>query len=712
VRATNAIHPSPDQLSAFALGKLSDADIATVSEHVAECAACRAAAGAATDSFIDLLRAVQAATAAGGADQTSSADASGRPDPHAEQIALPAELCDHPRYRFVRFLGQGGMGAVYLAEHKVLKQPRAVKVIKPALIGAPRAVERFAKEIELLAKLHHAHIVQAYDAEQAGDLHFLVMEYVEGETLAAVLKQRGPLPVELACDYVRQAALGLQYAHEQALVHRDLKPANLLLTREGSVKILDFGLGRLASESCGSPPALTDEHVLMGTPDYMAPEQILGAHAVDARADIYSLGCSLFCLLAGRPPFHGATGMEVALAHLQHTLPSLREIRPDVPAELSGFVERMLAKKPEQRQQTASEVVQGLASFIHHAAARTDTVSTTDTTSGEQEPSAPLTEAGRPLPKSAPASIAARPLLRHRLLWAGVALALLAVSGLALWGTVLRVRTADGTIVLEQVPEGAEVFVDGERLTLKPRGQNEPVTIRVEPGRHRLEIKKEGFRVFSRELALDAGGREPVIVRLEPTGPAAALTNKRPLEEPGEFVSLFNGKDTTGWIPQNAAIWTVEHGILVGRGGLGMLLHQRMDFANFHLRVETMLSEGQWHALHFRRRREESGYAVKIGGAADADEDRKTGSLSQAGRKTGKLLAEAPDLPLKPGEWFTLEVIAVGNSFTVLVNGKQILECTDPDNRSTVGGVGLLHRNLSGVIRYRKIEIKELPPAK
>src|SRR5262249_37677120 len=194
--------------------------------------------------------------------------------------ALPPELARHERYRVVRFIGAGGMGAVYEAEHRVMQRLVALKVIKRAYMANAAALERFRREVRAAARLSHPNIVTTYDAEDAGETHFLVMEYVEGTDLGRLVQERGPLPVDRACEYVRQAALGLEYAFEQGMVHRDLKPHNLMLTPDGRVKILDFGLACFASEAA-SAAGVTGTGLVLGTVDYIAPEQADNAHQAD-----------------------------------------------------------------------------------------------------------------------------------------------------------------------------------------------------------------------------------------------------------------------------------------------------------------------------------------------------------------------------------------------------------------------------------------------
>jgi WD40 repeat protein/tRNA A-37 threonylcarbamoyl transferase component Bud32 len=320
---------------------------------------------------------------------------------------IPAWLAGHPRYVVEEPLGAGGMGEVFKARHRLMRRTVALKVIRAKLMDREAVVERFQREVRAAAQLSHPNIVTAFDADQAGGNHFLVMEFIEGRRLDRVVAEQGPLPVALACDFVRQAALGLQHACEHGMMHRDIKPQNLMLTAEGQIKILDFGLAGFLRESKPSsaggasapipalPPAeatlagpssatpaertagddavtrLADEpdeepltglgHVL-GSPDYVAPEQIRDAHAADIRADIYSLGCTLYFLLAGRPPFAGPMA-EKLRAHERKQPRPLTELRRDVPTGLVTVLDRMLAKDPARRYQTPADAARALAPF-------------------------------------------------------------------------------------------------------------------------------------------------------------------------------------------------------------------------------------------------------------------------------------------------------------------------------------------------------------
>jgi hypothetical protein len=281
---------------------------------------------------------------------------------------VPPELLNHPRYEILGTLGAGGMGAVFKARHLLMDRVVALKVIHRHLTTRPDLVERFRNEVKAAAKLTHPNIVTAYDAEQVENLHILVMEFVEGRTLDRILAEQGPLPPDEVCDYIRQAALGLQQAHEMGLVHRDIKPHNLMLTPRGVVKILDFGLARLGREA--SESRLTPVEGMMGTVDYMAPEQARTPQEADIRADIYSLGCTAYHLLTGVPPLGNRTVAEKLLAHQAGATVPLRQARPNVPAPLSLVVETMMARDPAHRYQTPAEVERALADVLAGIAPR------------------------------------------------------------------------------------------------------------------------------------------------------------------------------------------------------------------------------------------------------------------------------------------------------------------------------------------------------
>jgi len=305
-------------------------------------------------------------------------------------FTVPSELNNHPRYRVIQLLGRGGMGAVYKAEHLLMDRMVALKIISQSLVGSQKAIERFRREVRAAARLSHPNIVTAFDAEQAGDSHFLVMELVDGISLARLVETQGWLPVAMACDFATQAAKGLQHAYECGMVHRDIKPQNLMVTDRQEVKILDFGLARFAlevepsgsaggsiSRGMSTVQTLTQDGVMMGTPDYVAPEQIIDAHSVDIRSDIYSLGCTLYYCLSGRPPFRGGTLSEKLEAHL-HLVPEplpLSQVGGPNAIQLMRVVARMMARRPSDRYQTLAEVIQALRHFTGNPVLREEEAS-------------------------------------------------------------------------------------------------------------------------------------------------------------------------------------------------------------------------------------------------------------------------------------------------------------------------------------------------
>jgi WD40 repeat protein/tRNA A-37 threonylcarbamoyl transferase component Bud32 len=374
-------HPTTEQLRAFATGQVDDARGAAIEGHLTACESCWSVIEEADDAspVARVLRSIPAERLRSLVERAANGAAE-KCRPVAPQP--PAELLDHPRYRLLGFIGSGGMGHVWKARHELMNRVVAVKVIRPDLLRDEKAVARFRQEVEAAAALDHAGIVRAFDAERVGDLHFLVMEYVEGVDLARLVQEQGPLPVAEACDYARQVAAGLAYAHERGLVHRDIKPHNLLRTPEGRVKVSDFGLASfladhdeaatdrppqaaLSTSTSGSVTRLGDG---CGTPDYIAPEQIRDARSVDGRADIYSLGCTLYHLLAGQPPFAGGSGYSKVAGHLERQPTPVVEFRDDLPPALAGLVARMMAKDAAERLKSAAEVAEALTPFTTPAA--------------------------------------------------------------------------------------------------------------------------------------------------------------------------------------------------------------------------------------------------------------------------------------------------------------------------------------------------------
>lgn len=534
-------HPSVEELAAFTLGALSDETQASIEAHLAVCMSCQErAAVAPSDTLVELLRRIHARKGRGtdtaAQVQTpvllsvvAETDALAPAESDCPEVsdALPPELARHERYRIVRLLGVGGMGAVYEAEHLVLHRPVALKVIKPAYTANSAALERFRREVRAAARLSHPNIVATHDAEDAGDTHFLVMEYVEGIDLGRLVQERGPLPVDRACDYVRQAALGLQYAFEQGMVHRDLKPHNLMRTPDDRVKILDFGLARFASEAAEAA-GLTSTGIVLGTADYIAPEQADNAHQADIRSDIYSLGCTLYHLLAGQPPFPTGTPLQKVMAHANKKPQPLTELRDDLPEELMPVLERMIAKNPKDRYQTPAEVALALEPFTRAIAARTP-------------------DPGRTVVlKNKPGGERRRPRL-------ALATAILAFFVAGLLGVaVYRIATDQGELVIETDNPDVGVVVSKGGKVVKIIDTTSGKHITLNSGEYELTLKdgSKGLTISPEKMTLKRGATAlATITRRSKLG--VALTEPPPATKPPDGVVAWwpadgNAKDRVG----------------------------------------------------------------------------------------------------------------------------------------------------------------------
>jgi serine/threonine protein kinase len=563
--ATAAVHPTDEALQAYGLGKLDDALAESVNKHVESCSDCqRRVAELSSDSFLGRLRDAEGRPDSPAPVKSSTdglsmlAAGSGLPAPPPAST-LPPGLADHPDYEITRELGRGGMGVVYLARNKIMGRTEVLKVVSGHLINRRGVVDRFLAEIRNAARLRHPNIVIAYSVLRVGDSLVLAMEHVEGLDLAKMVQARGPLPVAQACNYVHQAALGLQHAHEHGMVHRDIKPSNLMLTRQGNralIKVLDFGLAKVQSEG-SVDGGLTHEGQMLGTPDYIAPEQISDARRADTRADIYSLGCTLYYLLTGAPPFQGTSLYDILQAHNSMDAKPLNLARPEVPVELAALVAKMMAKEPERRFQEPKEVAQALTPFFKKGSvgARVSIAEVSQDRQTESKPQKTGTSSASRRPKSnvadsppasgkrlagasGPQSIwdslielekaepprqtppvlasATRP--PRRWIWPAAAGLLVFALLTAFALGVFMLRTASGTIVIDNLPENAVVEVDGERPTILPSG-GEPLSIEKAAGKHAVVVKWRDALLLNESVTVESGKQLKLTVRFEPPEP-------------------------------------------------------------------------------------------------------------------------------------------------------------------------------------------------
>lgn len=579
----NPACPDREKLLAFALGRIDETEEQAMTAHVGNCQACEKTLSGlddATDTLVEQLRepavqplyaeepqyqqalrqvkdrAAELAQAAVGGD-----DAGQEPDRTVDTLANFSPAAPRPdkplaknqrlgEYELLAKLGEGGMGAVYKARQTRLDKLVALKVLPKDRTSDPQALARFEREMRAVGRVSHANIIQAHDARDIDGTTVLVMEYVDGLDLSQLVARLGPLPITVACELVRQTALGLQCAHENGLVHRDIKPSNLMLTRQGVVKILDLGLARLGAEPAAGGE-LTSANQPMGTADYMAPEQTTDSHSVDIRADLYSLGCTLYKLLSGQAPFGGPTyrtAMHKMMAHFGDPPPPICTLRADVPEPLAAILDRLLAKSPGDRPAAPIEVADLLAPFAAPAdlsdlcrmgfqpvqsgagvqpvtqSAAASAIS--DTTVGQI--SNPPTSCGAGVSPAADRRFPKKPL----------AIALSAAGFLLLLlGVVLYVKNHR-----IEVPDGSEVAIN----------ESGDVTIKLPKGTDAAPAAADGSASAKPQAAADEEWKDPLDDAQLPDG------TKQPqklleLLKPGQWVTLFNGKTLAGWKPDSPA---------------------------------------------------------------------------------------------------------------------------------------------------------------
>jgi formylglycine-generating enzyme required for sulfatase activity/serine/threonine protein kinase len=564
MNASGSDHPTDQTLRAYGVGKLHGDLADSVQAHLGVCAGCRQrVAELSADTFLDRLRGAQARPDAPVQGEPPFCDnAVTERNPNAI-VPLPADsippgLAEHSDYDVLGELGRGGMGVVYLAWNKLMGRKEVLKVVSRELMDRRGVLDRFLREIRNAAQLHHTNIVTAYSAIRAGESIVFAMEYVEGHDLAQLVKRNGPLPVVHACNFINQAALGLQYGHEKGMVHRDIKPSNLILARHGKkpvVKILDFGLAKATREG-PLDKGLTQEGQMLGTPDYIAPEQSLDATKADIRADIYSLGCTLYYLLNGGPPFGGASLYEVLQAHHSMEAKPLNLVRPEVPWELAAVVARMMAKDPGRRYQTPAEVAQALKPFFKAGESGPVSSKTEVSRAGEapaverlphpRSPAATNVATASPAPpaprrlestqaepkwqsliaidENEASSATAKPVApwwgrrRPPWIWPAVAVGVLLLAlSLAWLARDVTIKTNDGVIVLENAPENAVVEVDGRKVAIGT-GKGEPMRIEFKPGTHGVVVKLGSDPLLVESVTLEPGKQCKLVVRVRNAG--------------------------------------------------------------------------------------------------------------------------------------------------------------------------------------------------
>ena len=539
--------PKPDELRSFVRCSLSESEADSISEHLERCPTCEeTVVGLERDGDTIAERIKQAAAQPTFAHEPecqqmlqSLLDAAGASPVESPSAGVGISMAQSLRdYQIVAKLGEGGMGTVYKAVHQRLKKTVALKVLPTNRIGDQPAVARFEREMEVLGQLNHPHIVQALDAGEHDGQHYLVMEYVEGCDLSEIVKRCSPLSIADACLLISQAAEGLQYAHEHGFVHRDIKPSNLMLATGAKpnatvvVKILDLGLARALDQrpDAAAPKAdLTTTGQVMGTLDYMAPEQGGDAHQVDIRADIYSLGATLYKLLTGDSPYaeHAQKPpLQRLMAIAQFEPPAIRTKRTDIPEKLAAIVHRMLAKQPVRRFALPADVVQALAPYCAGADLAALVVSSGATRINEAK-----TATTRPLAAATAQSGAAR---RLRTMLAGLA-------AFFVLAAVIVIATRNGTVEVTapngELPKDVKVVVTRGGDDVEVLQVDNHWSAKIVNGEYQVELRsgQDRFEIADSKLTVSRMGRSLVTLNVrkqvkESTPASDASVVAKPIE--------------------------------------------------------------------------------------------------------------------------------------------------------------------------------------
>ena len=531
--------PRRDELLAYSSGVLSEEVAGAVIGHLSECPACQEALqalAASDESLMARLRRPatpdphleepQCREAVARLKATAGRFSSTDVEPPGPPATEPMFLGELGEYRLLRKLGEGGMGTVYKAVHARLDRTVAIKVLPKDRMKSEQAIARFQHEMKAVGQLVHPHIVQATDAGEAGGVLFLVMEFIDGVDLSELVRRSGPLQIANACRLICEAAIGLEYAHQRGLIHRDVKPSNLMLSCEGRTKILDFGLALLTVEQpTGEERTPTGQ--IIGTADFMAPEQATDSHAVDVRADVYSLGCTLYKLLTGFAPFSNGkhrSSLSKMLAHVQEPVPSVKRCRGDVPDELAAILDRMLAKDPADRFATPAEVAEALSPFaanadlhalIARALGRSVPRAKPPEAAGSTEELHLLSQADTRSAHPSEPPPGARVAGRFAVWEVAAGLTLFAVvATVAVVVTALLVGAKGGREVVVRTPDGDTIRLDADgqlAVSLAPRAPMSPMALVTDPvpiaGVESWTVETRGHRGEVLTLAYSADGK-------------------------------------------------------------------------------------------------------------------------------------------------------------------------------------------------------------
>ncbi|MEI8382310.1 MAG: SUMF1/EgtB/PvdO family nonheme iron enzyme [Planctomycetota bacterium] len=633
-------------------------------------------------------------------------------------------------YDVLEVVGRGGMGIVLRAIDAKLNRVVAIKVLVPELAGNPQARRRFLREAQAAAAVCHDHVVTIHGVDDDEKLPFIVMEYIVGQSLQQKIDKSGPLGLKETLRIGMQIAAGLTAAHKQGLVHRDIKPANILLENGVErVKITDFGLARASDEV-----AITQFGQIAGTPQYMSPEQAMG-HSVDQRSDLFSLGSVLYTMCTGRPAFRADSTVAVLRRVCDETPRPISELNPDIPDWLVAIVERLMAKAPEQRFQSASEVANLLEQWLAHC----------------QQPGSvprPATMTRQPLLKSLEADSKqsfAKKFLSRRMRTANLVIATSAIVLGLLYSFHLPLYLWCHNRALVQFRGDAWVMPTNNNEVLSVLSGNDGIY--VNPGRFSFQVRKkpnhrisevriedlslwplgtrtEILRTAPQSIAVQAGQHWRITVKHEADVPLMGPLLPD-LAEPDfdsdspPWTTLFNGKDLAGWKTFETAPgdWTVKDHVLTSRGPYSFLYSERGDFCDFQLRAEFRINAAGDSGIIFRSPFELMKYPTSFGVKGyEAQIQARTGSGMNTGslavvRANGnwELLTPVNESVAKSDEWATLQITARGHRINVRVNGILTASFQDRTTGLTCGHIALQQSTPQTIVQFRKIEVRTFP---
>ena len=697
MNAPTSFHPSDQTLSSYGLGKLDDILADAVNRHLEGCPDCRRRVVAMSgDSFLGRIRDAQAGKSMFGVPQTGGSRSDKRSSAPPPRDTMPSGLADHPDYEIKRELGRGGMGVVYLAHNRLMGRDEVLKVMGRQIMERPGVLDRFLREIRAVAKLRHPNIVTAYSRHPARREHRLrdgvrrgsrPVQDGQGQGAAADrprLQLRPPGgPRAPARPRGGARPPRHQAGQPDALPHRK--------TRRRSRSSTSAWPRRPARRR--STRGLTSEGQALGTPDYIAPEQILDAPSADIRADIYSLGGTLYYLLTGRPPFQANSLYDMYQAHISRDADPLNLVRPEVPAELAALVAKMMAKDPARRFQTPGEVAQALTPFFKKGnlafnGPRTD-VSRDGQTAASQTETGPVSISGER------ATDAERPVFRvkkstamasRRPEWESL-IALRESGGsaedkprvepmrrppwkkwpIATAGSLFGLIALGVLIITIRDRNGLE-FKNSARMT--SRAGSRPPTRRLSRSNHHEMTQRAGDQWLAPSFE---GGW--TVTRLINHKSRLLLMSMPPSSNSSSTARILPAGDYLETL-LTLGVWFKAFSKGSGPPSLSLLTTARTDYANFHLRVETKMAEGPNSGIALGMTEcngDWARYIAHIPGTGEGENGAGSLSLSQTlGPASIKLDKADPVVPIKPGEWFTEEVIADGNVITVLVQGIEV----------------------------------------